>query len=80
VNKVLQRIHDIGLAAWLRFVQSLNAIAGVLLGGIVLLNVARPQLAAELTASLSPIGQLGLGIFWCSVVHYALRRAKKAGE
>jgi hypothetical protein len=80
MNAYLQRLHAIGAQAWLRFVQALNALAGTIVGGIVLLNIARPQLAAELTASLSPIQQLVAGVAWCSLVHYALRRAKKAGE
>lgn len=80
MQQLVKRIHDIGAHAWLLLLQRLNALAGIVLGGVALLSTVRPQLAIELTSKLTPAQQVIAGIAWCSLVHYALRRAKKAGD
>jgi hypothetical protein len=80
MNQYLQRIHDIGLRAWLLFLQWANGLIGFALVGIAGLAAVRPNLVVELTTTLTPMQQTIAGILWCALVHYALRRAKKAGE
>lgn len=78
MNKVIQRIHDIGAHAWLLFVQWLNGIAATLIAGIIALNAAYPQFVLQLGGDLpAPLKLAGAGV-WALAVHYALRRAKKA--
>jgi hypothetical protein len=63
-------------SAWLLLVKSLNVIAASLFGGILLLNAAYPQAVTELGGDLPGWAKILGGIFWFSLVHYALTRAK----
>jgi hypothetical protein len=77
MNAIVQRIHDIGVIAWVRFVQALNWIAVSLFGGVVVVNQAYPGVIANAVNKLPPwLGVPAIMIFGI-VVHYALRRAAK---
>jgi hypothetical protein len=78
VNKILARIQDLGALAWVRFLQSLNAIAISLAGGALVVQQSYPDLVRQIVAKVPGYGgAVGLFLFGV-VVHYALRRAAKA--
>lgn len=78
MTPLLQRIHDIGVIGWARFMQALNAVAGSLFGMILILNAQYPSLIRDVTNGLPLWAQLGGVALFCLLVHYANRRAKKA--
>jgi hypothetical protein len=67
-------------ALWLRFVRSLNWIAGFLFGGIVLLNAAYPQAVTTLGDDLPSWAKILGGIAWFALVDYSIKRAKAAND
>ncbi len=77
MNKIIQRVHDIGAIAWLRFVQALNWIAISLFGSVVVVNQAYPGVIAGAVSKLPPLLGIPVIIVFGVLVHYALRRAKK---
>lgn len=76
MNPILQRIHDIGTRAWLRFVQALNAILISLAGAAVVVNQAYPGVITGAISKLPPIVGIPLLFVLGFLVHYSLRRAK----
>lgn len=78
MSPLLQRIHDIGVMAWLRFVQALNFILISLAGSVLVIHQAYPQLISGMIGKLPPIAGVPLLLLIGLLVHYALRRAKKA--
>ena len=79
-EELLWRIHADVTRAWLVFVQSINAIAMALLGGALIVHQTYPDVLRGLLAGLPP--QVGAACLFAfgAIVHWALRRAKKAGE
>jgi energy-converting hydrogenase Eha subunit C len=78
MNQLLKRVHDIGVVAWVRFVQALNWIALSVGGLVVAVNSMYPQAVAEATKMMPPVAKLLVLAVWAGLVHYALRRAAKA--
>jgi hypothetical protein len=76
----VSRLHDIGAHAWLVFVQSLNWIAVSLLGGVAVVHEAYPSIISGAVAKLPPVIGIPAILAFGVLVHYALRRAKKAGN
>lgn len=78
MNKILERLEAVGQHAWLTFLQSLNGIAMALLGGVVIVHQAYPQLIAGAISKLPP--QIGIPLIFAFgiIVHFALRSAKRA--
>lgn len=78
MNRVLERIREISLLAWVRFVQVLNAVAMTIAGSIVAIDAMYHNEISAAIGQLPPLLKiLGLGVFGL-LVHYGLRRAKKA--
>lgn len=77
MNRALQRLHDIGAMAWLRFVQSLNWIAVSLFASVAIVHQAYPGVIAAAVGKLPPALGIPLIFAFGLLVHYALRRAKK---
>lgn len=78
MNRVIQRIHDIGANAWLLLVHTMNWIAVSLLGGVMVVNSTYPGVISNAVNKLSPkLGIPGILIFG-TIAHYAIRRARKA--
>jgi hypothetical protein len=77
MNAVLQRIHDVGTIAWVRFVQALNWIAATLLASVLIVHQTYPGVISGAVAKLPPWLGIPAIILFCAVVHYALRRAAK---
>lgn len=73
----MSEIHRIGATFWLRLVQSLNAIAMTLLGGLLLVHESYPSVITGAIAKLPPAIGIPLIFLFGLLVHYALRRAKK---
>jgi hypothetical protein len=73
MNRIVQRICDIGALAWLRFVQALNAIAVALF-----VNQVYPGVIANAVNKLPPALGIPLILAFGVVVHYAIKRAKTA--
>lgn len=80
MSPLINRIHAIGAHAWLVFVQALNWIAVSLLGGIVVVNSAYPGVISGAVAKLPPAVGIPAILIFGMLVHYATRRAKKAGD
>lgn len=78
MNKVLERIRELGVQAWLTFLSRLNAIIGLVCAGIVMLNQTNPGVVNALIAKLSPTQQALAALAFCTLVQFALGRAKKA--
>lgn len=78
MNRVLQRIHDIGAVAWIRFVQALNWIAISLLGSVVVINTTYPGAISSIVNKLPPTLGIPFILTFGVAAHYALRRAAKA--
>jgi hypothetical protein len=78
VNRALQRIHDIGAMAWLKFLRALNALVAVLLPTVLLVHQAYPSVITGLVAKMPPLVGIAAIAAFCLVVHYALRRSIKA--
>lgn len=77
---LLEKIHEIGTQAWVRFVQALNWIAVSIAGSVVVVNATYPGVIAGAINKLPPaLGIPGILIFGV-IVHYALRRAKLTGN
>lgn len=77
MTPILQRIHDIGAVAWVRFVQALNWIAASLLASVLIVHQTYPSLISGAVAKMPPWLGIPAIILFCAVVHYALRRAAK---
>jgi hypothetical protein len=77
MNRIVQRIHDIGAVAWVRFVQALNWIAATLLASALIVHQAYPSVISNAVEKLPPWLGIPAIILFCIVVHYALRRAAK---
>jgi hypothetical protein len=77
MTPIIQRIHDIGAVAWVRFVQALNWIAVSLFGGIVVVQQAYPGVIANAVQKLPPWVGIPAILIFGIMVHYALRRAAK---
>jgi hypothetical protein len=69
-------LRSIGAAAWLRLVRSLNGIAAVFFGAILLLNAAYPQAITQLGDDLPSWAKIAGGVVWFMLIDYALKRAK----
>lgn len=78
MNRVLQRIHDVGALAWLRLVQSLNWIAVSVLASVAVVNESYPGVISGAVGKLPPWLGIPVILIFGLLVHYALRRAKKA--
>lgn len=61
-------------AAWLNLVKSMNGLAAIVFGGILLYNSVYPQ--GPLTFLQPGWVQAIAGIGWFTLVHYALTKAK----
>lgn len=76
MKALFDRLCAIGALAWMRFVQSLNAIAMTLLGGALVVHQSYPSLLGDLLGPIPlPVKALLLFLFG-SAVHLAMRRAK----
>jgi hypothetical protein len=75
---LLNRIHEIGTRAWLRFVQSLNWIVVSLLTSVAVVHEAYPSVIAGAVGKMPPLLGIPLILAFGLLVHYALRRAKKS--
>jgi hypothetical protein len=80
MNDLLKRFH-----AWfdpiaLRVLNWLNGAAAFLITVLAAFIAARPNFAAEITAALnlSPLQGMLVGMAWCAVVAYVVKRAKAA--
>lgn len=78
MSRLVQRIHDIGLIAWLRFVQALNGILVTLLGAALVVHQTYPGLIAQMVGKLPPIIGVPVIIAVGVLIHFALRQAKKS--
>lgn len=78
MNIVLDRLRSIGRDAWLAFVAHLNAVVGLICAGVVMLNQTNPGVVQAMTTKLTPTQQALASLAFCSVVQYALNRARKA--
>jgi hypothetical protein len=78
MNAVFERIRAAGVHAWLKLLGRLNAVIGVVCAGIVMLNQTNPGVVQTLIAKLSPTQQALAALAFCSLVQYAIARAKKA--
>jgi hypothetical protein len=72
-----QKLCRVGAVAWLRIVQSLNAIAMSLLGAAIVVHQAYPQIISGAIAKLPPMMGIPLIFAFGLIVHFAIRRAKK---
>lgn len=79
MSRLVDRLHDIGALAWLKFVQALNWIAVSLFGSILVVHQAYPGVMAGYVSKLPPTLGIPLIIGFGLIVHYAIRRAKKDG-
>lgn len=77
IKAIIDRVHDVGALAWMRFVQALNWIVISLLGSALVVHQAYPQLISSAISKLPPIAGVPLIFAFGLIVHYALRRAKK---
>lgn len=73
---LLEKIHEIGTRAWVRFVQALNWIAVSIAGSLVVVNATYPGVIAGAINKLPPVLGVPLIVTFGVLVHYALRRAK----
>jgi hypothetical protein len=80
MGEFLRKLH-----AWLdpialRIINSLNAIAGVVMIGLTAFSALHPNFPAEVQAALhlSPLQGMLLGVVWCSLIAYVGKRAAKA--
>lgn len=80
MNRVLQRIHDIGVVAWVRLVQALNWIMLTLASSALLIHQTYPDLVRATIGKMPPVVGVVAIIIFCGVVHYALRRAAKSAS
>lgn len=78
MNRVLQRIHDIGAVAWLKFLRLLNALVAVALPSLLIVHQAYPSVITSAIAKLPPAAGIVAILIFCLLVHYALRRSIKA--
>jgi len=78
MNAILQRLHDIGVVAWVRFVQALNWIAATLMASALIVHQTYPTIISQTIAKMPPLLGIPAIIAFCALVHYALRRAAKA--
>lgn len=80
MNQLLEALREASMRAWVHFVQGLNLLA-VAIGGIVIaVNSMYPTAVQDVAAALPPAVRLALLAGWAGLVHYSLRRAKKAVE
>ena len=70
-------LKSIGSVAWLRFLRSINGLAAVFFGGVLLLNAAYPQAITQLGDDLPGWAKIAGGLLWFMLVDYALKRAKQ---
>lgn len=73
---LINRLHEASATAWLRFLEWVNGIAIALVGAIVVVHQAYPQVIAGAVGRLPPIIGIPLIFGFGLLVHYALRRAK----
>jgi hypothetical protein len=78
MNRIVQRIHDIGAVAWVRFVQALNWIMVSLLASVAVVNETYPGVISNAVQKLPPWLGIPAILIFGLLVHYALRRAAKA--
>lgn len=78
MNRMIARIRDAGVIAWLRFVQLLNWLALSLAGVVVAIDAMYHNEVSKALDSLPPIAKLAALGAWALLVHYGLRSAKKA--
>lgn len=78
MNRILQHLHDIGVIAWVRFVQALNFILISVAGSVLVIHQAYPTLIAGMIGKLPPLAGVPVLLIVGFLVHYALRRAAKA--
>jgi hypothetical protein len=76
MTSLLERIHEIGTRAWLRFVQALNWIMISVAGSVIVVHETYPQVISGAVGKMPP--WLGIPAIFAFglLVHYALRRAK----
>jgi hypothetical protein len=80
MNSILERVRRIGQEAWVLFLARLNALMLTACAGLVMLNQTNPEMVNSLVKTLTPTQQALAGLAFCTLVQYALRRVKKAGE
>lgn len=80
MNQVLERIRAAGVHAWLTVLSNLNKLMLAACAGIVMLNQVDPQFVNKLTDSLTKTQQALATLVFCTIVQFAIRQAKKAGD
>lgn len=78
MSVIVDRILDVGRDAWIVLLKYLNAIIGIVCAGVVMLNQTNPGAVQTVIAKLTPTQQALATLAFCSVVQFALSRAKKA--
>lgn len=79
---LLHRIHALLDPIALRLLKWLNGGAGLLMMGIAGFSALHPNFPAEVQAALhlTPMQGVMVGIVWCAVVAYVVKRATKAAS
>lgn len=78
MDAIRERLREIEAAAWVRFVQWLNWIAGGVFTVVLAINAAYPQFVLQLGSDLPTPVRFAAVITFASLVQYALHRANKA--
>jgi aspartate ammonia-lyase len=80
MNNLLARIRDASQRAWITFISNMNKLMLAACAGVVMLNQINPQFVNTLTNSMTKTQQAIAAFAFCTIVQFAIKQVKKAGE